>query len=87
MVLLDLALTQQVGSPLLGRRRRPSREHFRAEPVDAPAAVARRELDAIDRGAVSYVAPYASSYEASRDVGSMSEYSTPGIGVELGRTR
>ena len=66
--------------------RRATGEHFSAEPVDGPAAVAPRELDAIDRGAVSYVAPYASSYEASRDVGSMSEYSTPGFGVELGGT-
>jgi hypothetical protein len=62
---------------------RATREHSSAESVDALAAVASRELDAIRSEVVSYVAPYVSSYEASRDVDLIGEYSTPGFAVEL----
>jgi hypothetical protein len=64
----------------------PSRangEHSSAESVDAAAAEAPRELGATDRDVVSYVAPYVSSYEASRDVDLIGEYSSPGFAVEL----
>jgi hypothetical protein len=62
---------------------RATAEHPSAEPVDAPAIVGLPEPDATDCEMVSHVAAYSTSYETSRDIDLMAEYSTSGVGVEL----
>jgi hypothetical protein len=62
---------------------RVTEEHASAEPVDVAVVVCTQDLNAIDREVVSYVAPYASRYEAPRDIDPMGEYDTSEFGVEL----